>query len=86
MEGKDTVEAIYRMLVLVDMTLGQRIEQLGFNLVSVDLLDTLNVGERPPITKLANAQHHAPLLITIFLTENKVEFTPIYVMKVHVVS
>ena len=65
------------------MALGQRIRPPSFDL-NVEPLDTLDIDERPPpIMKLAIAQHHA---LHFFFTDNPIEFTLTYVMKLHAVS
>ena len=69
-----------KLLEVVDIALGQRIEPPSFDL-NAKPVDSLDIDERPlPIVKLANAQHHGQLLATFFM-DNPLGFTLVDVMK-----
>ena len=83
-EGQDIIHVGYCMLELVDMALVQRIGPPSLDLNGKPL-DSLDVDDRPPrVVKLAHAQHHVRLLATS-LMDNPLEFTPVYVMKLHAI-
>ena len=85
MKGEDIIEVEFCMSKLVDVALEQRIKTHSFDF-NAELLDSLNVDERPPpIVKLTNAQHHAQLLARVPM-DNPSESTPTYAMKLHAIS